>query len=42
MDNSKTVLFNVDDGPGPLQIGGHLKGLKSHDVMYCLDGDVAR
>ncbi len=42
MDNSASVLFNVDDGPRLLQIGGYLNGLKSHDVMHCLDGDVAK
>jgi hypothetical protein len=42
MDNSETVLLNVDDGPSPLQIGGYFHGLKSHDVMHRLDGDVSR
>jgi hypothetical protein len=41
MDNSAAVLLNVDDGPSPLKIGGYLNGLKSHDLMHCLDGDVA-
>jgi hypothetical protein len=38
MDNAAAVVLNVNDGPSPLQIGGDLK---SHDVMHCLDGDVA-
>ena len=42
MDNAAAVLLNVNDGPSPLQIGGNLNCLKSHDVMHCLDGDVAR
>ncbi len=42
MDNSAAVLLDVDDGPSPLQIGGYLNSLKSHNVMHCLDGDVAR
>jgi hypothetical protein len=42
MDNTTAVLLNVNDGPSPLQIGGDLNCLKSHDVMHCLDGDVAR
>ncbi len=41
MDNSAAVLLDVDDGPSPLQISGYLNGLKSHDVMHCVDGDVA-
>ncbi len=41
MDSSKAVLFDVNDGPSPLQIGGCLNGLKSHGVMHCLDGNVA-
>jgi hypothetical protein len=40
MDNTTAVLLNVNDGPSPLQIGGDLNCLKSHDVMHCLDGDV--
>ncbi len=42
MDNSAAVLLDVNDGPSPLQISGNLNYLKSHDVMHCLDGDVAR
>jgi hypothetical protein len=42
MDNSKTVHFDVDDGPDLLQVRGYLKGLRSHDVMHCFDGDAAR
>ncbi len=41
MDNAAAVLLDVNDGPSPLQIGGDLNCLKSHDGMYCLDGDVA-
>ena len=41
MDNSVAVLLNVNDGPSPPQIGGNLNCLKSHDVMHCLDEDVA-
>ncbi len=41
MDKAATVLLDVDDGPSPLQAGGNLNCLKSHDVMHCLDGDVA-
>ncbi len=41
MDNAAAVLLNVNDGPSPLHIGGNLNCLKSHDVMHCLDGDVA-
>ncbi len=37
MDNAAAVLLNVNDGPSPLQIGGNLNCLKSHDVMHCLD-----
>ncbi len=39
MDNAAAVLLDVNDGPSPLQIGGDLNCLKSHDVMHCLDGD---
>jgi hypothetical protein len=42
MDNATAVLLDVNDGPSPLQIGGDLNCIKSHDVMHCLDGDVAR
>jgi hypothetical protein len=42
MDNATAVLLNVNDGPSPLQISGDLNCLRSHDVMHCLDGDVAR
>jgi hypothetical protein len=42
MVNSTAVLFDVNDGPSPLQIGGNLNCLKSHYVMHCLDEDVAR
>jgi hypothetical protein len=42
MDNTSAVLINVNDGLSPLQIGGDLNCLKSHDKMHCLDGDVAR
>jgi hypothetical protein len=42
MDNPIAVLLDVLDGPSPLQVGGDLNCLKSHDVMNCLDGDVAR
>ncbi len=41
MDNAAALLLYVSDGPSPLQIGGDLNCLKSHDVMHCLDGDVA-
>jgi hypothetical protein len=41
MDNAAAVLLDVNDGPSPLQISGNLNCLKSHDVMHCLDGDVA-
>ncbi len=41
MDNSAAVLFDVNDGPSPLRIGGYLNGLKSHYVIHCLDEDVA-
>ncbi len=41
MDNSAAVFLNVKDGPSLLQISGYLNGLKSHDVMHCLDGYVA-
>ena len=41
MDNAAAVLLNVNDGPSPLQIGSNLDCLKSHDVMHCLDRDVA-
>jgi hypothetical protein len=41
MDNAAAVLLDVNDGPSPLQIGGNLNCIKSHDVMHCLDGDVA-
>ena len=41
MDNAAAVFLDVNDGPSPLQIGGNLNCLKSHDVMHCLDGDVA-
>jgi hypothetical protein len=41
MDNAAAVLLDVNDGPSQLQIGGNLNCLKSHDVMHCLDGDVA-
>ncbi len=40
MDNAAAVLLDVNDGPSPLQIGGDLNCLESHDVMHCLDGDV--
>jgi hypothetical protein len=43
MDNATAVLLDVNDGPSPLQISGDLDWCrKSHDVMHCLDGDVAR
>jgi hypothetical protein len=41
MDNAAAVLLDINDWPIPLQIGGNLNCLKSHDVMHCLDGDVA-
>jgi hypothetical protein len=41
MDNATAVLLDVNNGPSPLQIGGNLNCLKSHDVMHCFDGDVA-
>ncbi len=42
MDNAAAVLLDVNDWPSRLQIGGNLNCLKSHDVMHCLDGDVAK
>jgi hypothetical protein len=42
MDDTKAVLFDVNDGPGPLQLGCHFEGFKSHCVMHCLDSNVAR
>ncbi len=33
MDNAAAVLLDVNEGPSPLQIGGNLKCLKSHDVI---------
>ncbi len=41
MDNSAALLHDVNDGPSPLQIGGDLHCLKIHNVMHCMDGDVA-
>jgi hypothetical protein len=42
MDNAAAVPLDVNDGPSPLQIGGDLNCLNSHNVMHCLDGDVAK
>ncbi len=42
MDDTKAVFFNVDDGPGPLQLGCHFEGFESHAVMHSLDGNVTR
>jgi hypothetical protein len=42
MDNTAAVLLDVNDKYSPLQIGGDLNCLKSHDMMHCLDEDDAR
>ncbi len=39
--NTAAVLLDVNNVPIPLQIDGNLNCLRSHDVMHCLDGDVA-
>ncbi len=41
MDNTKTMLFNVDDGFRPLCVGGNLECLEAHDVVNGLDCYVA-
>jgi hypothetical protein len=42
MDNTKAGFFDVDYGPGPLQLGCHFEGFKSHYVMHSLDGNFTR
>ncbi len=41
MVNTAAVFLDVNDGPSPLRISGNLNCPKSHDVMHCLNGNVA-
>ncbi len=42
MDAPEAVFFDVDDGPGPMQLVCHFEGFESHDVMHSLDGNITR